>query len=162
MAERKLRGRWLINLTLLVALYLQALPMTDAWLLWRPEWLALILLYWCVMSPHRVSVTHGFICGLLLDLIEGTLLGQNAVALSLLCYLGHLTYQRVRMYNMVKQSGVIAVFIGISQLVFQWLQSVSGSGASIAYLMLPAVVSGLIWPWLSTLLHALRRRFGIN
>ena len=75
----RLPGLLAIWLTLVISLCLQVMPLPDAWLMWRPNWLGLALAYWCVTAPQRVGVFHGFVCGLLLDLIEGTPLGQNAL-----------------------------------------------------------------------------------
>ncbi|WP_114418511.1 rod shape-determining protein MreD [Marinospirillum perlucidum] len=162
MAEKKPQGFWLIQLTLLAALYLQALPMPDILLYWRPEWLSLVLIFWSLTLPQRVGIFHGFGWGLLLDLIEGTLLGHNAIALALLGFLCNRFYQRIRMYSALKQSALVFLLVGISQLVFQWVQGVFGAMSGLGFLLLPALVSGLLWTWVFTLLQGFKRRFALN
>ena len=162
MASKKTQGFWVIQLTFLVALYLQALPMPTFFLYIRPEWIGLVLIYWSLNMPQRVGVAHGFVWGLLLDLIEGTLLGHNAITMSLLGFLCNNFYQRIRMYSLIKQSALVFLLIGISQLVFQWLQSVFGSISSIGFLLLPALISAILWNWVYVLLQSLKRRFAIN
>ena len=93
-------GYLFVWFTLLLALCLQVMPLPDVWLVWRPDWLGVLLAYWCVATPQRVGVIHGFVLGLLLDLIEGAPLGQNALTLSLLAYLFLLLYQRFRVYSL--------------------------------------------------------------
>lgn len=162
MAAKKAQGFWIIQLTLLVALYLQALPMPTFLLYVRPEWLSLVLIYWSLHLPHRVGVIQGFIWGILLDLIEGTLLGHNALTMSLLCLLCNSFYQRILMYSLAKQLAMVFLLIGISQLVFQWLQSIFGAISSLGFLIIPALVSAVLWSWVSILLQSIRRRFAIN
>ncbi len=62
---------------------------------------------------QRVGVIHGFVLGLLLDLIEGAPLGQNALTLSLLAYLFLLLYQRFRVYSIWQQAVLVFVLLGI-------------------------------------------------
>lgn len=162
MPSKKTQGFWVIQFTLLVALYLQALPMPTFLLYMRPEWLSLVLVYWSLNLPHRVGIAHGFTWGILLDLVEGTLLGHNAVVMSLLVFLCNSFYQRIRMYSLLKQSVLVFILIGVSQLVFQWLQSIFGSISSIGFLLLPALISAVLWNWIYVLLQSLKRRFAIN
>lgn len=162
MSNKKSQGFLAIQFTLLLALYLQALPMPDFLLYMRPEWLSLVLIYWSLNLPHRVGIGHGFVWGLLLDLVEGTLLGHNAVVMSLLAFLCNSFYQRIRMYSLLKQSALVFLLIGVSQLVFQWLQSIFGSLSSIGFLLLPALISAVLWNWIYVLMQSIKRRFAIN
>ncbi len=161
MATKKPQGFWWIQLTFFLALYIQALPIPTNILIWRPEWLSLVLIYWALFTPQRVGILHGFGWGLLLDLIEGTLLGHNAVTLALVGYLCNRFYQRIRMYSAWKQSLVVLLMIVLSQLLFQWIQGVFGVMSTLGFLLIPAAVSALLWPWVSTLLHLFKRRFSL-
>ncbi|GEN23931.1 rod shape-determining protein MreD [Halomonas cupida] len=144
--------------TLLFALCLQVMPMAEGWQVWRPDWLGLMLLYWCMHQPERVGVFHGFVLGLLLDLIEGAPLGQNALTLSLLAFLSALVYPRFRTYSLVQQAVLIFVLLGLSQLVEQWLRTLFGPFSMHLSFLLPSLIGAALWPWLATLFQALRRR----
>ena len=76
-------GGTLILLTFAAAMLLTIIPLSDGFRALRPDWVALTLIFWCLALPDRVSVGSGFIAGLLLDVLTGTLLGQHALALSL-------------------------------------------------------------------------------
>lgn len=161
MANTGLYGMLMIWFSLLLALCLQVMPLADMWLMWRPDWLGLMLIYWCVVTPQRVGVLHGFALGLLLDLIEGTPLGQNALTLSLLAFLCALVYQRFRAYSLFQQSLLIFVMLGLVQLVEQWLRTIFGPFSIHLAFLLPALIGAILWPWLFTMLQALRRRLAI-
>lgn len=154
-----LHGLMAAWLSLLLALCLQVMPLPDPWLIWRPDWLGLMLIYWCVAAPRRVGVFHGFVLGLLLDLIEGSPLGQNALVFSLLAYLSLLVYQRMRTYALLQQAVLVFVLLGIAQLIEQWLRTISGPFSINLVFLLSALIGALLWPWLFTMLQALRRRF---
>ena len=69
-------------MSFVVSLMLTALPMPEWASLWRPAWVALVLIYWCMALPARSGVLVGWSVGLLLDVMTGTLLGQHALALA--------------------------------------------------------------------------------
>ena len=161
MAAHTFRGLLTIWLSLLLAMCLQVMPLPDAWLIWRPDWLGLILVYWCVVSPQRVGVFYGFALGLLLDLIEGSPLGQNALVFSLLAYLALLLYQRMRAYALVQQAVMVFILLGIVQLVEQWLRTIFGPFSINLAFLLSALIGAVLWPWFFTLLQAVRRRLNV-
>ena len=71
-----LMGALLLEMALQVALLGSAA--------WAPDLLALTLAFWVVHQPRRVGVGAGFVLGLLIDVHQGALLGQHALALSLI------------------------------------------------------------------------------
>ncbi|MCG6656478.1 rod shape-determining protein MreD [Halomonas campisalis] len=145
-------------LTLLLALCLQVMPLADGWQIWRPDWLGLMLIYWCMSAPSRVGVFHGFVLGILLDLIEGAPLGQNALTLSLLAFLAALIYPRFRAYSLLQQSLLILVLLGLVQLVEQWLRTLFGPFSMHLSFLLPSLIGAVLWPWLTTMFQAMERR----
>lgn len=145
--------------TLLLALCLQVMPLAEGWQVFRPEWLGLMLIYWCMRVPDRVSVFHGFVLGLLLDLIEGTLLGQHALTLSVLAFLCALVYPRFRAYSLIQQAVLVMVLLGLMQLTEQWLRTLVGEFSIHLTFLYSALVSAVLWPWLATMFRALEQRF---
>lgn len=145
-------------LSLVLMLCLQVMPLADGWQVFRPEWIGLMLIYWCMRTPGRVGVFHGFVIGILMDLIEGTALGQHALILSLLAFLCALVFPRFRAYSLVQQSVLVLVLLGLVQLVEQWLRTLTGEFSIHLSFLIPSLISALLWPWFATLLRALERR----
>ncbi len=162
MVEEQPHAYWIILATFLVAVVLALLPLPH-WLLWaRPEWLALTLVYWVIALPHRVGMTTALLLGVALDVLEGATLGQNAFALVVVAFLSLTLYQRLRVFSVMQQSGVVFVLIGINQLVCQWVQNLGGAGATSLLFLLPAVSSALLWPVVMHILRELRRHYRVN
>ena len=162
MVGQESHGYGVILLTFFVAYVLAVLPLPQ-WLLWgRPEWLALVLIYWTIALPARVGVVTGLLLGVGLDVLEGAVLGQNAFALVVVALLSVILYQRLRVYSLWQQAGVVFVLIGINQLICQWVQNLQGVGARSLFFMLPAVSSALLWPVVLHTLRGLRRYYRVN
>ena len=85
-----------IYLSLLVALVLMILPLPDWVQIYRPNWIALTLIYWSMALPKRVGLWFAFFTGIILDTSLGTLLGQHTLPLLLIIYINLNLYQRIR------------------------------------------------------------------
>lgn len=153
---------WFVWLTFALAFLLSVSSMPKFMELGRPLWLALFLTYWVLALPHRVGMTTAWVLGLLADVLNGTLLGQNALILTLITFLVLTLHQRLRMFPMWQQSTVLLVVFGLAQLVQLWLNALTGSRPPTLAFVLPALVSALLWPWVCTILRGLHQRLGIN
>ncbi|MEH6568135.1 MAG: rod shape-determining protein MreD [Halioglobus sp.] len=162
MAGREQHGVWVIGLTFLVAFLLAVITLPQ-WLLWaRPEWLALVLIYWTIALPHRVGIFTGLIVGVLLDSVEGAIFGQNAFSLMVVAMLSLVLYQRLRVFNVLQQAGTVFILVGINQLICQWVQNLQGRGIDSLLFLLPAFSSALMWPVVLQVLRSLRRHYRVS
>lgn len=152
-------GTWVITTTLIVSLCLSVMPL-PFWAQWgRPEFMALVLIYWIIALPERLGLGSAWIAGFLLDIVEGAPLGQNALAMGILAYLCQLLYKRVRMYTPWQQAGVVFVLIGLEQLICNWIQAITGTPVPDLQFLLPALSSAILWPVVLVVLRAVRRRY---
>ena len=155
-------GMWVIVASLLLALLLSIVPM-PLWAQWgRPEWVAMVLIYWVIALPERVGIVVAWGTGFLLDIVEGAPLGQHAFALSVVAYLSLILYQRLRMFAPWQQAGVVFVLIGLNQMLCHWVQTLSGAASPNLLFLLPALVSALLWPWIVVILRFCRRQFYVQ
>jgi rod shape-determining protein MreD len=160
--NREGQGYVVIFLTFILAYVLAVLPL-PAWLQWgRPEWVALTLIYWCIALPQRVGIAIALLLGVGLDVLEGSVLGQNAFALVVVALLAQVLYQRLRVYSLWQQAGVVFILVGINQLICQWVQNIEGVSVLPRLFLLPAVSSALLWPVVLHTLRSLRRYFQVS
>lgn len=162
MVSEGAHGYWVILLSFTVAYVLAVLPL-PLWLLWaRPEWVALALIYWVIALPQRVGILTALLLGVGLDALEGAVIGQNAFALVVVALLALILYQRLRVYSLPQQAGVVFILVGINQLVCQWVQNLEGAGAPTLLFLLPAFSSALLWPVALHTLRGLRRHYRVS
>lgn len=156
------RNVWVIWLSFALALLLSVASMPKFMEIGRPLWLALFLTYWVLALPHRVGMATAWCIGLLADVLNGSLLGQNALILTLITFLVMTLHQRLRMFPMWQQSTVLLVVFGLAQLVQLWLNALTGSRPPTLAFVLPALVSALLWPWVCVMLRAAHQRLSVN
>jgi rod shape-determining protein MreD len=154
------RNAWIIWLTLAIGMLLSVLPMgfMD---FGRPLWLALILSFWTLTLPHRFGLARAWLVGLAEDVLYGSLLGQNALILTLITFLVMTLHRRLRMFPLWQQGMVLLVVFGLAQLLQLWLYTLSGNRPPTLLFLLPALISALLWPWVYSILRGLSRRFQV-
>ena len=128
----------------------------------RPEWVALTLIYWVIALPQHVGIGTALGAGIGLDVLKGSVLGQNAFALVVVALLALMLYQRLRVYSLWQQAGVVFILVGINQLICQWVQNLEGYSILPRLFLLPALTSALLWPLVLLTLRSLRRYYRVG
>lgn len=155
------RRTFIIGVSLIVAMMLTILPLPE-WAVWlRPQWVLLVVLYWCLALPERMSVGIAWFVGLLLDVLLGTLLGQHALALAVAAYFVVKFHPRIRLFP-IWQKTLIIFFLSLIYLsLLYWVQGLMGILPKRWDFWMPALTSALLWPWVFIILRDLRRRFNV-
>lgn len=161
MLSSKRGGGSIILATFLVGYMLSQLPLPQFAEWFRPEWVAMILIYWVMALPERVGLGTAALVGLGLDLIKGSPMGLNVLSLLIITYLTLLLYKRLRMFPLIQQAVIVMMLVGINQLIFNWVHNLMGTRSDSLIFLLPALMSAILWPWLFVILRGLRRAFRV-
>ncbi len=155
-------GTSIIFSSFIVALILSILPL-PFWLeVMRPEFVPMLLIYWCLALPHRVGVGVAWILGLFVDVTEGVLLGQNALIMSVIAILVLKLHQRIRLYPLWQQALSVFMIIAFSQMISLWIQGIVGQAPRTWMYWISPLTSMLFWPWFYLIMRNLRRHFGVS
>jgi rod shape-determining protein MreD len=128
----------------------------------RPDWIAMVLVYWTIALPHRVGVPMAWLTGIGVDVLLGSLIGQHALSYVLITYVAGSLYQRVRMFSVWQQAIILFALLGLNQLVGFWIDSIIGVANWSLWYFLPAVSGAFLWPSVFLILRHLRRRAGMT
>ncbi len=161
MAERG-GGGLIIMGTFIVSLFLSQIPLPEMLRWMRPEWVPMFLVFWIVWSPHRVGLFYAFCLGVVLDLARGSVIGLNVLALTLIAFLTQLLYRRLRMFPAPQQGVVLMLLVGLNQLLYYWMQGLTGTHGDSLLFLLPSLISGLLWPAVFIVLRWVARTFDIE
>lgn len=141
-----------IALTLIAALMLNLLPWSGAWLWLKPDFVALVVLYWCIEQPRKVGFVSAWMMGLFMDVADGTLFGQHALAYSILAYAGIVLHRRVRMFSGTPQVMHVLVLLLLNDLIVLAIRLAAGADFPGLQYFIGTFVAAALWLPLGVLL----------
>jgi rod shape-determining protein MreD len=147
---REPRGRLL--LTLALALFLSVVPLPANLDAVRPAFLTLTVIYWSVAAPRAGGIAIGWFSGLALDVFQGSLLGEHALALSLVAYIAVREHQKVRAKHVFQQSLMVLGALVIYECVLFAIDGWTGHTLFGPLHWLQIVTGALLWPVAAALL----------
>lgn len=151
-----------IAVVFILALILTVMPLPPWAQEFRPRWVTLALIYWCMALPQRVGVGSAWAVGLFTDVMTGTLLGQHALSLSVTAFAAVRLHQRIRIFPLWQQSLSVFVLLLVERLLSLWVIGATGQPTPTLWYWVPTLVSALLWPWVYVVLRDVRRRFNVS
>jgi rod shape-determining protein MreD len=146
------RRWWISGLSLAATLALAVVPLPDVIAPFRPDWVAVVLLYWSLMAQRHFSLLTAFWMGLALDTLSGALLGQNALALLVIVYLAEKFHLRFRVFPVSQLAIVVLVLLGLYEFVLFWIDGMAGRTVPLIERWLPPLTGTLVWVAMYSLL----------
>ena len=151
MARRSSLGWPRIIALTLAALVATILPL-PGWLeIVRPDFVALTVLWFCLLSPRMTGLFHAWGAGLALDAFRGVLLGQHALALIVITYVATKLRLQVRAFPPLQQTAVILALLWINEFLLFWIDGVSGHPITDWRRWLAVPVGAACWPLITSL-----------
>lgn len=125
---------------------------------WSPDLLALVLVFWSIHQPQRVGIGVAFAFGIAMDVQQGALLGQHALAYTVLSFLAIAIHRRLLWFNVPSQAlQVLPLFMAAHAIELLIRLAVSGAFPGFLVLLAPLLES-LLWPVVSVILLLPQRR----
>lgn len=141
--ERNGMQRYLVSLIL--AMCLKILPLPDYLSYLNPDWVLLILIYWTLVLPERIGVVNAWCVGLMIDVLTGRPLGQQALVYALVGYSSLKFHQNLRQYSLSQQSWFVFLnLLGVQLLIF-WIESMHSTTEFTWIFWMPVVTGTLSW-----------------
>ena len=150
----------LIFFSLLAAFAFTVLPWSGSWLLARPDFVLIVLIFWTVHEPRSIGQGVAFALGLLMDVSDSMLLGQHALAYVAAVFGAQVLRVRILTFALPEQTLHVLGLTVCASLVTLTLNLLLGADfPGFAYLVSP-VATALIWAPVTWLLYsgAVRRR----
>lgn len=160
--NRQSLGRWLFSGTLAVALLLMLVPLPGVLAPFKPYWPALVLLYWTLEAEDRVSLGLAFSIGLGADLLNGVVLGEQALRLCALVFIALRFRSRLRFFPMWQQSLAVLALLLNDRFLLLVVRMLAGSSLPPVSWWVAPFVGTMMWPFLFLLLDDLRARLRVQ
>jgi rod shape-determining protein MreD len=147
-----------VIITLLVGLMLTMMPLPGSAENARPDWLALLVIFWAMQLPRTWSIGSAWMIGIILDVASGTVLGQHALALCVIAYITVRVHLLMRVFPLSQLTITIFALLALYQFLLFWVNGVAGINAPAVSYWAPVISGTLLWPFLFTFLSGLRYR----
>lgn len=150
-----------VYVSILIALMLSILPLPAGLTTFRPDFVALTLIYWAMMLPGNFSIGKAWIVGIILDVMQGTLFGQHALALTVVIFLTIQFHLRIRVFPIWQVTAAVFALTAIYQFLLFWINGVVGQSALLISYWGPVLANTILWPFLSGVLGGVRQRISL-
>lgn len=162
MKKNKAQGGNIILFSFIAGFILSMIPLPELLQSVRPEFVAIVLIYWCMALPNRVGVGIGWIAGLFYDVSTDALLGQHALTYALIAFLAIKLHQQIRVFPIWQQALTIFVLMMFQGTITLWITGMLDDAPSLWTVMLPAIGTAIFWIPGYLIMRQVRRFYQIN
>ena len=141
---------WFVTTTLLLALFLNLAPLGR--LPFVPDWVALVLTFWCIHQPMKVGMGTAFILGLAMDVADASIMGQHALAYVLLAFAGCGLSRRILWFPLLLQAAHVLPMLLTGQVVMLLARMIGGAEFPGLLWFAASFVAAALWHPLTYLL----------
>ena len=131
---------------ILLSIVLTIIPLPDLINSLRLPWLMMTVIYFSIFNVALIGVFSAWLSGLILDLMAGGLMGENAMILSVISYLSFRFRFQIRVYPIWQIMVVVLLFLSFGELLSLWIQGVSGTMNISVIGWINISIAVIIWP----------------
>ncbi|MEO7478660.1 MAG: rod shape-determining protein MreD [Lysobacteraceae bacterium] len=151
-------GFYWLPLSLFIAVLLGLLPLPEMFAALRPYFLGMVAVYWLLEMPDRFGMGAAFATGLVGDLVFGTLIGEQALRLTVLAFIVQRFRARLRFFPIGQQSAAVFALLLNDRVIAAAVRSALGEGVPRWPFWLSPLLVLLLWPWMVLSFDVLRAR----
>ncbi|HEX5393230.1 MAG TPA: rod shape-determining protein MreD [Rhodocyclaceae bacterium] len=134
---------WFIFISLTLALMLNLIPFGH--FPGVPDWVALVLTFWCIHQPLKVGMGTAFVLGILMDVADGSVMGQHSFAYVLLAFSAAGLSRRILWFPLAQQAIQVLPMLFLTQLLMTVVRMIAGGAFPGVLWFLSSVVAALLW-----------------
>ena len=153
-------GRWRQILTVILGVILAVVQLPAPIAPFRPDFLLLFVIYWSLSAPRISGLTFAWFCGLLMDVHQGTVLGQHAFGFLFVAFVTHRVQLRMRIFPVWQQAFTVFMLLAVYRFWVYWIDGITGQADASWTRWVPVVTGALLWPLLVGVMDTWNRRRG--
>jgi len=154
--SRNNRRMWPVWLVFLATVAFATLPLPDLLQPVRPPLAAMVIIYWSMMWPQRFGLGSAWVVGLLLDILQGALLGQHAIALAAVAYLTLKFHLQIRIFPLWQLTVTVFSLLAINSLILLLIDGYAGNPLGGLARWSQVLTGAILWPLVMGLMDRLR------
>lgn len=151
-------GVGFIFCSFLVAMLINLLPWQATAVNFAPDFIAFLIIYWALNQPRRIGVAIAFLLGIAMDVADGNILGQHALAYSVIAYLTLVRQRQLAIFPFWQQSLVVLALLLLSQAIMAGIRSIMGDPFVGWGYFAGSFLAAVVWPPFSNLMLLYQRK----
>ena len=144
--SRNIRNLLFIWSVILLSMVLTIIPLPDGINSFRLPWLMMAVIYFSIFNVSLIGIISAWLSGLILDLLTGGLMGENAMILSIISYLSYRFRFQIRVYPIWQIMAVVLILLSFGELLSIWIQGVSGNMNFTITAWINIAIAVILWP----------------
>lgn len=162
MADYPNQGKHIIVISFILAFMAAVFPLSG-WLAWaRPDFILLVLIFWVLALPYRLNVGVAFVVGLLTDLLNGSVFGENALAYVIISYIVAKYYRHMPISHLFSHAVMMLVILLTYKVIIFLIEALFHQAPTTVLYWLSLLTNFLVWPLVYLFLMKIYRYFHIE
>lgn len=130
----------------MTATALVSLPLPDWLTPFRPPWATLAVIYWIMMRPREFRLGTAWLVGLILDIMQGELMGQHALALTVVGYLTLRFHLQMRIFPLWQLTMTVFALLFVEAFIVFWIDGIVGNPLFGIARWTQVICGAILWP----------------
>jgi rod shape-determining protein MreD len=151
-------GAGFIFFSFVLAMLVNLLPWQATAVNFAPDFVALLIIYWALNQPRRIGVACAFFLGIAMDVADGNVLGQHALAYSVIAYLALARQRQLAIFPFWQQALVAFALLILSQTMMIFIRSIMGEPFVGWGYFAGSLFAAILWPPFSNLMLMYQRK----
>ena len=126
---------------------------------YRLPWLTMTVIFFSIFNISLIGIISVWFSGLILDIMTGGLMGENALILAVLSYLSYRFRFQIRVYPMWQIMTVVLILLSLGVLITLWIDGISGNMLFNIYDWINIGIAVLIWPIFMSIFEKMQSSF---
>lgn len=135
-----------------------SLPLPDFLTPVRPVWATMAVIYWTMMWPQRFGLGAAWLTGLALDVLQGDILGQHALSLTIVGYITLRFHLQIRIFPLWQLTATVFALLALEAFILFWVDGVAGNPPVGIGRWTQVLISGLLWPPVMAIMDRVREQ----
>ena len=144
---------------ILLSIILMVMPVPDVLDQYRLPWLSMTVIFFSIFNISLIGIISVWFSGLILDIMTGGLMGENALILAVLSYLSYRFRFQIRVYPMWQIMTVVLILLSLGVLITLWIDGISGNMLFNIYDWINIGIAVLIWPIFMSIFEKMQSSF---
>ena len=155
----QIRNLFFIWSMILLSIILMVMPVPDVLDQYRLPWLSMTVIFFSIFNISLIGIISVWFSGLILDIMTGGLMGENALILAVLSYLSYRFRFQIRVYPMWQIMTVVLILLSLGVLITLWIDGISGNMLFNIYDWINIGIAVLIWPIFMSIFEKMQSSF---